>query len=173
MPELTTIKELVSIKSYQRTLSLVRDFLSRVAVTQAGVRVTDSGVSIGLGTPESPHIEAPLEIPLRHVEEVLMRTARLADEIQSACKETMALTRELIDEWWTHVPESSREATKKQVEDRTSGLEALVTALEAASRRHGHPYHPARMADCLHVLDSYLGHGDPAIRIQVVTTVVL
>ena len=168
-----TIKELESIKSYQHTLRLVREFLERVTVTQTGVWVRDSGISIGLGTPESPHIQAPFEIPLRHVEEVLMRTARLTDEIQTASKETVTLTRQLLDEWWTQISESSRAATTKQVEDRASGLEALVSALEAASRRRGHPYHPARMADCLHVLNSYLGHGDPTIRVQVVTTLIL
>ena len=173
MPEITTTKELASIKSYQHTLGLVREFLNRVAVTQTGVWVTDSGISIGLGTPESPHIEAPLEIPLRHVEELLIRTAKLTDEIQSACKETVTLTRQLVDEWWTQISESSRETTKKQVEERTSGLEALVSGLEAASRRRDHPYHPARLADCLNVLKSYLGHGDPAIRVVVVTTLIL
>ena len=170
-PEHTTERD--SIQSYRRTTALIKEYIGRVAITTEGVEVRDSRHSIRLGTPSAPEIRAPIDLHPGHLEELLRIPVKLIDDIQLACKETIRLTTEASRDLHRLIDASAREELMRQVQERTSEMEALASALDAASSGQPPPYHPARLAHCLEAMKGCRGDGDPRIVVKYEVTQIL
>jgi hypothetical protein len=174
MPTPAETTELESIHSYLRTLDLVREYLRRVTIGPEGVQVTDARDSIGLGTPSCPQIRAPIDVPPGRLEDLLQGAARLIDEIQLGCKETISLTDESARMLQPQLAdEPARRKLMMSVQERTSALKVLLSALEGASYGCQPPYHPARLTRCREAMAHTLGPGDPRIRVTFEVTKIL
>jgi hypothetical protein len=158
-----------SIRSYRQATALMREYLDRVTVTSEGVEVAGR---IRLGTPSSPHVRAPIHIPLSDVQGLLLDTASLIDNIVRACRETISSTMNEATNLEQELPEDARRKLKSAVEERASELGALCRELQV-DEGHQPPYHPARLQRCREAMESNLGTGDPRIKVEYTVTRVL